>query len=635
MRKNDKQEILTGIVKYILGKELVHYSDIEKFTHKSRKTVSKYLDEIEDNLRKQNLEVKLVRKRNVGIYFEGDVKELIAYYNIDCSDKTIKMRLVSLLEILLNGDTPQKMDDIADELYISKSTLEKDIERLKEYGVRISSDVRGIEIDLDEDEIRAVLSKITRENLDQQVFHDENTNNYILSYQIPSELSKYIKTDTLQRIQKILKQFIVTGKVFINEYEYEAILIHIAIAIQRIINGEFIEKTLQSECKYHSKTGLLVKLLESEFNIEIPQSEKEYLNLHVLAIEGGEIDLDSPVFDNGLVKSLKRELVDYDDILLKNLAIHLRAVIKRKNLNITIVNPYKAEIFSEYPQAVDTATNLLINLSKNYAVGLNEDEVAYVAMHFQAYMERKKESLKKQLSVAIVCSTGYGTAAFLSQRLKRLFGSQINIKRTMSLEELIYEKVNVDLIISTIPIKTNQGNVIYVSPFLKDEDISLLKKYVSMVESERTFRIGRAAFLKLIDEECILVTKKECSKNEAIKLLVTRLQEKGYVTDDMYQAALQREKLASTRIDKVAIPHGNIEHTKKSIIGILVNPKGITWDKHSINIVFFIALNRDVVEEIDDIYSYFYDLISNDKHLAKMSKLDTSREIYSFLKGVD
>ena len=216
MRKNDKQEILTGIVKYILGKELVHYSDIEKFTHKSRKTVSKYLDEIEDNLRKQNLEVKLVRKRNVGIYFEGDVKELIAYYNIDCSDKTIKMRLVSLLEILLNGDTPQKMDDIADELYISKSTLEKDIERLKEYGVRISSDVRGIEIDLDEDEIRAVLSKITRENLDQQVFHDENTNNYILSYQIPSELSKYIKTDTLQRIQKILKQFIVTGKVFIN-----------------------------------------------------------------------------------------------------------------------------------------------------------------------------------------------------------------------------------------------------------------------------------------------------------------------------------------------------------------------------------------------------------------------------------
>ena len=42
-----KQKTLIDIIKYILAKELVHYSDIIEYTQKSRKTVARYLDEID------------------------------------------------------------------------------------------------------------------------------------------------------------------------------------------------------------------------------------------------------------------------------------------------------------------------------------------------------------------------------------------------------------------------------------------------------------------------------------------------------------------------------------------------------------------------------------------------------------
>ncbi|WP_050611785.1 hypothetical protein [Ligilactobacillus agilis] len=68
MNKQNRQAVLTDIIKFILAKGLVHYNEIEDYVHKSRKTVAKYLDEIEEEIAKSNINVKLIRRRNHGIY---------------------------------------------------------------------------------------------------------------------------------------------------------------------------------------------------------------------------------------------------------------------------------------------------------------------------------------------------------------------------------------------------------------------------------------------------------------------------------------------------------------------------------------------------------------------------------------
>ena len=82
----------------------------------------------------------------------------------------------------------------------------------------------------------------------------------------------------------------------------------------------------------------MVKILEKYFDIHIPKSEKQYLNLHILAIEGEEIDIDNNVIDSKIISLLEKSLVNYDITLISNLAVHLRSVVKRAAQGISITN---------------------------------------------------------------------------------------------------------------------------------------------------------------------------------------------------------------------------------------------------------------------------------------------------------
>lgn len=127
MSKNsERQKILIDIIKFILAKEMVHYSDIIEHTHKVRKTVARYLDELDRYLQTLDIDVQLVRKRSVGIYFQGDVAQLRARYSLTQPISSKEERLITILLYLINSKEYRQLYEIADELFISKSILKKD-----------------------------------------------------------------------------------------------------------------------------------------------------------------------------------------------------------------------------------------------------------------------------------------------------------------------------------------------------------------------------------------------------------------------------------------------------------------------------------------------------------------------------
>ena len=64
------------IIELILSKRIVHYQDIMEYTGTSRKTIAKYLNEVEKVVNQQG--VHLVRKRGQGIRFSGNTKGLLS-----------------------------------------------------------------------------------------------------------------------------------------------------------------------------------------------------------------------------------------------------------------------------------------------------------------------------------------------------------------------------------------------------------------------------------------------------------------------------------------------------------------------------------------------------------------------------
>lgn len=68
------------IINLLLSQDTVHYSDIGEKINRSKKTIAKYLDHIEGEVLKYG--VKLNRKRNVEIYFSGNIKDLVNNSNL-------------------------------------------------------------------------------------------------------------------------------------------------------------------------------------------------------------------------------------------------------------------------------------------------------------------------------------------------------------------------------------------------------------------------------------------------------------------------------------------------------------------------------------------------------------------------
>ena len=631
MAPNSSPATLTRmIIELILSKRIVHYQDIMEYTGTSRKTIAKYLNEVEKVVNQQG--VHLVRKRGQGIRFSGNTKGLLAEFPIlKDNSQSEQERRISIMTFLTQQSKPVLLDDIADHFFISRSTLERDLNVLKmDYGLKLTATTEGVKFNSSESDVRRVIGQLLQSYWGQEIKQNQQTGKMTRTFKVPQSLKRYVNKQTLNQMQKVLNKFVKILKVDVNEYQYESLLIHTTIAIQRIKNGEFITQTTTQNfdtMAISPSTNKLVKMLIVAFKCEIPDEEIAYLNMHVAAIEDGYIDLDrSGLVERTIVDWLRSVLTDYDNQLLRNLTLHLRPALVRIKNGISITNPYCNQVKTYFPVAFDQALALAMTIEKQYHLQLTEDEIAYLALHFESFIERRKV-LKPDVELAIVCSTGYGTAELLKQRVMDKL-PDVQIVGTLSVNELMTSTVTADIIISTIPLKMSGTRVIQVSPFLNDQELSLLEKLSQDIRQEK---YTRNAFVKLLSPNGIITNSKATEKKMAIIQLTDRLEKYGYVDNQMQNSALAREQVASTIIDKFAIPHGDIDHVLQPTIGIMTSKKGIKWDHENVHIVFFVALNRTVETQMDDIYSYFYNLIQDGQRMTALIKAQNAQEIIDTL----
>ena len=119
----------------------------------------------------------------------------------------------------------------------------------------------------------------------------------------------------------------------------------------------------------------------------------------------------------------------------------------------------------------DSMTKLIHYLE----VEINDDEIAFVTIHFKEAIDRRAEKALK--NVIIVCGFGYGSSKLLKENIKKYF--EVNVVNTLPMHkfEEITDFNNIDLIITTVPIKEEKIPVIHVNPILTKEDLEKLESY--------------------------------------------------------------------------------------------------------------------------------------------------------------
>ncbi|MDI7816647.1 BglG family transcription antiterminator [Clostridioides difficile] len=637
------------IIKFLLKEGHTTVKEIADDLDVSEKTVSKSLKEVEAVLKKIGL--SLVRKPKIGVYIDGDLKKILPYLDNKGSQipTTREERVVYIYSILLKSNDYITIQQISDELYISRGTIERDLAEveklLKNEGVSIyKKPSKGIKLDISERDKRQLTAKFIHKFWSRNWYIKQEQESFYQAFEkIQADVNGIFSEDDLSIIIDILRNFSRERNFEFSDYEFQSLVIHLAIAVERIRKGEYIEESLyvgNIENNQMSNTTYLAKQLEQKFSILLPKSEIGYINLHLVASDQHRDTTElKDTSDNhyetntnnisNLREIIKNTLYEtaYDKDLIDGLTSHVHSSINRLKYGLSIKNPYVNTIKQNFSLSFEQALDLKKVIEFIYDIRINDDECAYIALHFEAFRERVKE-LPQNVRVVLVCSTGLGSSRLLSARIKKYF-PMIKIEKILSVQELVSSKIDADLVISTIYLELETIPTIIVSPILNESDIRTLEKNIQNVSGNTSKKYK--SFKNLIFKENILLNIEALNYEDVIKCITDNLIKKGFARDGIAESAIERESLSYTSFQSIATPHANPSYIKKSNISIATLKNPITWGNEKVEVIFFISLENDKNLELDEIYEVFYDFIDNKKNIDDILSATSPKEVYDLL----
>ncbi len=97
-----------------------------------------------------------------------------------------------------------------------------------------------------------------------------------------------------------------------------------------------------------------------------------------------------------------------------------------------------------------------------------------------------------------------------------------------------------------------------------------------------------------LDKRCVIIGMRSRTKKEAIKELLTKLKENGFIKDEkeILETVMEREKLGSTGIGQgIAVPHAKSDQIENLVAALGISKTGIDFnslDGEPVNIVFLV-----------------------------------------------
>lgn len=549
-----------------------------------------------------------------------------------------------LRKLLQNNRQFITLEGLANELYVSKSTIDNDTEKvekwLNRYNLRLLRKPNyGMKILGNELQLRYLISNYLKDT------KQKSNKKLIQAKYIENMLN--IKTDI---IKNIILDVYKDESLKLSDIAFQNLIMHIAVAINRIEENKEIDIPVSEinklkNSKEYNTAKKIVKELEKEFHVDIPESENAYITIHLLgikALKDDEFNINNLKSDIPnelllLIQNMIQEIknvykIDFsnDEELVYGLALHLRPTINRLRNNMSIRNPLLDDVKEEYPYAFDMAISASKILEQYSSLSINENEIGYLAMHIGAALERKEYTEGREIKrVSIICATGMGTAQLLASKIKKLFRDVviIGIYPSYKSKEVVLKKP--DLILATVPVDINEIPVIQVSSLFNKEDIHKINNvFNNLGQLNKKYKL-----YELFDKELFITGIKEKDRYEVIKTLSNILYEKNCVNETFIQSAIDREKISATSTGNLlAIPHafsGNVI-TSRIAVGILDKP--IQWGENMVQIVFLLALEKMSSEDYENIFNTLYSIVADRKKILTLINSDSFKDFIKLLK---
>lgn len=165
-------------------------------------------------------------------------------------------------------------------------------------------------------------------------------------------------------------------------------------------------------------------------------------------------------------------------MLQEGLYKHLVGLINRVKSDIQIVNPLKENVKKNYGNIYSAIRHFTPSIEQVTGKQITEDEIAFLTIHFSTSVSAINQDLHYIYKAVVICNHGVATGKLLSENLKELFN--IEVLAVLSSRELdLIEKLDVDLIFSTVAIHYSKKPVLELEPIIKEESKKRITSFLN------------------------------------------------------------------------------------------------------------------------------------------------------------
>ncbi len=589
-----------------------------------REIVRIYKDEFEEKSG-----ARLLFKTNFGYRIEVlDIKKFKSYLENTQKDinenqvlnpNTSKDRTYYILRKLLLSKSPIKTEDMCDDLNVSKSTLAIDLksvrEELEKYSLKLDvKGKQGLYISGEIQNMRACVS-------DCFFYHSNTLNVNIPVFEDLSNIEgkNWIKTQVLEEIQN--KNYRMT------DIGIENLSVHLFITLlMQQLYGEDTKSGIQVD-NFPVEKEIAENLIERIYKKTGIRLSDESVGFIIIHMIGNKVftEKDANILSFDTLNTVRKILTEiqntyevnlFNDIdLFTMLCTHIEPMIQRLKNHVRMHNPLVQQVYEENPLGYDMAVLASEIIARKYEVNVDQNEIGYLALHFQLALERKNNF--KMSKVLTVCASGAGTSRILKFKLEKQFKDKIQVVDSCSLAELSeIDLSKYDLIISTIHLPKQIIPVLVVNCLLTDTDYQAINSFLNEDSQLST------GVLNAFCEELFIEDLKASSAKEAIHELCLKLNEQISLPEDFEEKVINREKIASTYTGHgVAVPHPSSILLDENKVVVAHSVKPIIWfNRREVHWVILLGMKKGDDQISEMIVRVLYDVLSDVSLMAKLTK---------------
>ena len=619
--------------------------ELARIVNVSVSSIKHNIKDVREELKKYDIELLSIPRKGFCLDIDNSQRAL-TLQEIDNANSpdSFSFRKNYILDTLFQYNSVYTIQLFADELYVSRSIIRKDLQYItnilerhdltlmkkRNYGIVIEGNEFNIRQAMIEHNIKKYSvsdSFELPEDLDRRF--DSKKYSYFRNTYENIDMSKI-----LTAVQKLEEELDIT---FSDDSFYQ-LLEYIIVSLIRMKNEKFItsqkpESSLElNESCFTAAQNLFNSIVKAETaGLEL---ESTYLAARLMVYRTCTSNILSSnkyykniakKFISGIGGVIGETTLSQKNHLIRDIAAFYEIIKFRNDYQIITWNDIHHDIKERFASLYGMCLAQLHDIEDELNVDFTQDDVAWIVLLLHNTIV---ETVKSKEAVLITASDKQTSRYMANKLMEKIMG--LDVKEISHYKNFKMKKsLKPPLIITTVALNIN--NSAFISKEVNEDDIELIQKKIG--EKFYDEIVSSIIFEEVFHRELVLCDLYAKDKKDAISKICNLMMEKGYVSEGFEEKVLERENKTPTSIgSQIAIPHVFKDCVKKTAIAAVRLKYPVLWcGEDKVKIILLMALDINSKNKMKKLLQKLYTFIDNPEKQIHLLDVENSEEMFQVL----